>query len=309
MAWSGPRASTSLPHTPEGPQPRDAVRQTGSCRADLMTASGQVSCPLPGRLVGVSGQYAGGDGRRGPLCQPSSPWELSRAVRAADDGSWLPEGSWHHDLRHHFVLVRIASGLGQGRVEAASARERHDDAEHLRHMWPNADESTRAAVAVVLTARADSDPAVLAVLAVLAVQLRAFKANRPHRCRSEACQTKCRNTSRTTLAWMTAVEYQWHRALTCTDTRSDHWVAMSVCGCAEYILSTFATGSGRHHTQIGQSPARLAHLPPITPGEQTCQTTRRRLTAPGVWSAVVRTLADVTTSPSGVVVWRATLAV
>jgi hypothetical protein len=41
---------------------------------------------------------------------------------------------------------------------------------------------------------------------------------------------------------MTAVEYQWHRALTCTDTRSDHWVAVSVCGCAEYILSTSPQG-------------------------------------------------------------------
>ena len=61
---------------------------------------------------------------------------------------------------------------------------------------------------------------------------------------------RCRSTSRTTHARMTAVEYQWHRALTCTDTRSDHWVAVSVCGCAEYILSTFATGARRRRTQI-----------------------------------------------------------
>ena len=87
---------------------------------------------------------------------------------------------------------------------------------------------------------------------------------------------RCRSTFRTTLAWMTAVEYQWHRALTCTDTRSDHWVAASVCGCAEYILSTSPQGPEGITPRSGRALRGRARLPPITPGEQTCQPTRRR---------------------------------
>ncbi|MGH3523031.1 MAG: hypothetical protein ACRDU4_09415, partial [Mycobacterium sp.] len=41
----------------EGPQPRDAARQTTSCRADPMTATGQLSCPSAGSFVAASGQF------------------------------------------------------------------------------------------------------------------------------------------------------------------------------------------------------------------------------------------------------------
>src|SRR5665811_2149648 len=50
-------ASAPLTALQEGPQPRDAARQTDSCRADLMTASGQFSCPPAGSFVAVSGQF------------------------------------------------------------------------------------------------------------------------------------------------------------------------------------------------------------------------------------------------------------
>src|SRR5450759_65265 len=50
-------ASAPLTAPQEGPQPRDAARQTDSCRADLMTASGQFSCPPAGSFVAVSGQF------------------------------------------------------------------------------------------------------------------------------------------------------------------------------------------------------------------------------------------------------------
>jgi len=50
-------ASAPLTALQEGPQPRDAVRQTESCRADLMAASGHFSCPPPGSFVAVSGQF------------------------------------------------------------------------------------------------------------------------------------------------------------------------------------------------------------------------------------------------------------
>ena len=42
----------------EGPQPPNAARQTESCRADLMTVSGQFSYPPPGNFMTVSGQFA-----------------------------------------------------------------------------------------------------------------------------------------------------------------------------------------------------------------------------------------------------------
>src|SRR5674476_81788 len=50
-------ASAPLTAPQEGPQPRDAARQTESCRADLMTVSGQFSCPPPGSFMAVSGQF------------------------------------------------------------------------------------------------------------------------------------------------------------------------------------------------------------------------------------------------------------
>ena len=50
-------ASALLSAPEEGPQPRDAVRQTTLCRADLMAATGQFSCPPAGSYVAVSGQF------------------------------------------------------------------------------------------------------------------------------------------------------------------------------------------------------------------------------------------------------------
>ena len=50
-------ASALLSAPEEGPQPRDAVRQTTSCRADLMAATGHFSRPPAGTFVAVSGQF------------------------------------------------------------------------------------------------------------------------------------------------------------------------------------------------------------------------------------------------------------
>ena len=55
-----PRERQRLQHASapeEGPQPRDAARQTTSCRADPMAATGQFSCPPAGNYVAVSGQF------------------------------------------------------------------------------------------------------------------------------------------------------------------------------------------------------------------------------------------------------------
>jgi integrase len=83
------------------------------------------------------------------------PWALERAMRTAHvkvDG--LPAGFRYHDLRHYLL---IASGAD---VKTVQARLRHASAkttlDTYGHMWPDRDESTRAAVEAVFAARADS---------------------------------------------------------------------------------------------------------------------------------------------------------
>jgi integrase len=62
----------------------------------------------------------------------------------------LPEGFRFHDLRHYFASLLIASGAD---VKVVQRRLRHARAMTLNrygHMWPDADESARTAVGVVL---------------------------------------------------------------------------------------------------------------------------------------------------------------
>jgi integrase len=86
------------------------------------------------------------------------PWAVERNVRQARprvDG--LPDGFRFHDLRHYFASLLIASGAD---VKVVQARLRHASAkttlDTYGHLWPDSDESTRAAVETVLVARADS---------------------------------------------------------------------------------------------------------------------------------------------------------
>jgi hypothetical protein len=86
------------------------------------------------------------------------PWQLDRAIRSARTSVvGLPDGFRFHDLRHYLASLLIASGADvkvvQSRLRHASAKTTLDTHSHL---WPDADESTRAAVGAVLTARADS---------------------------------------------------------------------------------------------------------------------------------------------------------
>jgi integrase len=83
------------------------------------------------------------------------PWRLERAIRTARktvDG--LPEGFRYHDLRHYFASLLIASGAD---VKTVQARLRHASAkttlDTYGHIWPDRDESTRAAVDVVVSAK------------------------------------------------------------------------------------------------------------------------------------------------------------
>jgi len=90
--------------------------------------------------------------------QQLGPWALERAFRAARDRvPGLPPGFRYHDLRHYFVSLLIASGadvkVGQARLRHASAKTTLDT---YGHLWPDTDDSTRAAIEVVMAARADN---------------------------------------------------------------------------------------------------------------------------------------------------------
>jgi integrase len=69
----------------------------------------------------------------------------------------LPKGFRFHDFRHYLASILIASGAD---VKVVQARLRHASAkttlDTYGHLWPDADESARAAVGAVLAARADS---------------------------------------------------------------------------------------------------------------------------------------------------------
>ena len=94
------------------------------------------------------------DGRGGP----ARPWMVDRAIRRARaQVEGLPEGFRFHDLRHYLASLLIASG---GDMKVVQARLRHASAtttlNTYAHLWPDSDESTRAALGTVLAARADS---------------------------------------------------------------------------------------------------------------------------------------------------------
>ncbi|WP_083975481.1 tyrosine-type recombinase/integrase [Herbidospora daliensis] len=84
-------------------------------------------------------------------------WKLERAIRKARSKVQdLPTGFRFHDLRHYLALLLIASGAD---VKVVQARLRHASAkttlDTYGHLWPDSDESTRAAIDAVFTARAE----------------------------------------------------------------------------------------------------------------------------------------------------------
>ena len=100
------------------------------------------------------GDYVVTDGLR----RQTSTWAIERAIRAARRKvHGLPEASRFHDLRHFLASLLIASGLD---VKVVQHRLRHGSAkttlDTYGHLWPDSNESARAAVGAVLAARADS---------------------------------------------------------------------------------------------------------------------------------------------------------
>lgn len=87
--------------------------------------------------------------------RPVPPWEVERAVRAVRGSvEGLPEGFRFHDLRHYLASMLIASGLD---VKVVQTRMRHANATTTlnlyAHLWPDSDETSRAAVAAALGGR------------------------------------------------------------------------------------------------------------------------------------------------------------
>ncbi|MDP9398375.1 MAG: tyrosine-type recombinase/integrase [Actinomycetota bacterium] len=125
----------------------------------LKTETSRTAVPIPRELslelsasvARWSGETVVTDGQGGP----ASPWSVERAMRSARrQVPGLPEGFRFHDLRHYLASLLIASGAD---VKVVQARLRHASAkttlDTYGHLWPDSDESTRAAVAAVLVAR------------------------------------------------------------------------------------------------------------------------------------------------------------
>lgn len=90
--------------------------------------------------------------------RPIAPYTLEEAFRRARATvKDLPDGFRIHDLRHYFASLLISKGLD---VKVVQTRLRHSSAkttlDTYTHLWPDKEESARAAVADVLAARADS---------------------------------------------------------------------------------------------------------------------------------------------------------
>ncbi len=86
-----------------------------------------------------------------------APWTLERAMRSARAKvPGIPPDFRYHDLRHYFASLLIASGSD---VKVVQARLRHASAkttlDTYGHLWPDSDDSTRAAIEAVMAARAD----------------------------------------------------------------------------------------------------------------------------------------------------------
>ena len=87
----------------------------------------------------------------------TSTWAIERAIRSARPKVvGLPEAFRFHDLRHYLASLLIGRGLD---VKVVQHRLRHGSAkttlDTYGHLWPDSDESARAAVGAVLAARAD----------------------------------------------------------------------------------------------------------------------------------------------------------
>lgn len=123
---------------------------------DLKSDASAGTIPVPAELTTM---LQGDAGVRmivpGVFGRGVTAWQLNRVwsdTRGSVKG--LPEGFRIHDLRHYFASLLIAAGLD---IKVVQTRMRHaSPVVTLRtygHLWPDTDDTSRAAVAAVLGAR------------------------------------------------------------------------------------------------------------------------------------------------------------
>jgi len=121
----------------------------------LKTEESRKPIPVPRSLAAHLKQFPGDWLLTNDDGAQFGPWQLERAFRAARAKvGGLPEGFRYHDLRHFFASLLIASGAD---IKTVQARMRHKSAtttlNTYGHLWPDKDESTRAAVDAVVSVR------------------------------------------------------------------------------------------------------------------------------------------------------------
>ncbi len=125
----------------------------------LKTETSRTAIPVPQvlalELAAHVRDYPGSTLLTDELGRQLAPWTLGRAFRAARSAvAGLPAGFRYHDLRHYFASLLIVSGAD---VKTVQARLRHASAkttlDTYGHMWPDRDESTKAAVEAAWAAR------------------------------------------------------------------------------------------------------------------------------------------------------------
>jgi integrase len=123
---------------------------------ELKTEISRTAIPVPRSMaLELSAHVAKHPGRESVL--GVSAWVLERDFRdARAKVEGLPDGFRYHDLRHYFASLLIADGAD---VKTVQARLRHASAvttlNTYGHLWPDKDESTRATVEAVFSARAE----------------------------------------------------------------------------------------------------------------------------------------------------------
>lgn len=130
------------------------TRQYG--KEELKTSKASTTIPIPLDLAAMLDADAGETYIvPGVFGRGVSDYQLNREwIAARERVEGLPDGFRTHDLRHYFASLLIAAGLD---IKTVQARMRHASAkvtlDTYGHLWPDRDESSRAAIAAVLETR------------------------------------------------------------------------------------------------------------------------------------------------------------
>ena len=125
----------------------------------LKTQASDTPVPIPRELAEMLSRsiekYPGRNVVCDELGKAASPWVIGwalREVRTQIPG--LPDGFTFQDLRHFYASLLIRQGAD---IKTVQTRVRHGSAvttlRYYAHLWPDADETTRAAVGTVLRER------------------------------------------------------------------------------------------------------------------------------------------------------------